>query len=366
MSNVGDFIVTLNAWVSASRTEADHAPLQRVRTDRQPKDRKRRTRRKPVRDMGEGHHRDDDHRQRAEIEQPARARRVPLAHAEPVQPRQHRGEHPTARQERVWIGCCVDAIHRAAHRLAQPPHQQRERETRQRRDDQRELPAMQQDRRAARFGQPVPPVSRDPAERERPADAERDRRGEHRHDETAPVFGPVIIDQAGARGLARRLADADAEPRRREHAEAVRQPAKRGRGRPEQQRDRQQPRADPAIGQPPERQREQSVEQRKNGAEQQAHLGIADVQVGLDRGREDGENLPVEQAHRLSQRDEPKRVARALRHQSRRRPGRDGDSWIAHSLNTRSALVCISFFLVASLMSSRSWVRTSSATYSYG
>ena len=35
-----------------------------------------------------------------------------------------------------------------------------------------------------------------------------------------------------------------------------------------------------------------------------------------------------------------------------------------HNANTRSALVCISFFLVVSGMSSRSCARTSSATYS--
>ena len=72
--------------------------------------------------------------------------------------------------------------------------------------------------------------------------------------------------------------------------------------------DRQQPGADPAVDQPPERQREQRIEQREHRAVEQPEFGIADLQVLADRGREDRQDLPVEQAHRLGGGDEEQRV----------------------------------------------------------
>ncbi len=71
---------------------------------------------------------------------------------------------------------------------------------------------------------------------------------------------------------------------------------------------REQPGADPAVDQPPEREREQRVEQREDGAVEQAQLGIADREVGLDLRGEDREDLPVEQAHRLRRRHQEQRI----------------------------------------------------------
>ena len=154
----------------------------------------------------------------------------------------------------------------------------------------------------------VPPVRGDAAEDQRPAEAERDGRGHDRHDEAAPVLGPEVIDQRGAGRLRRRLADADAEARQGEHGEARGKTGKAGGGGPEQQADRQQARAHPAVGEAADRKREQRVEQREDGAVEQAHLGIADGEILLDGRREDREDLAVEQAHRVGQRDEDQRI----------------------------------------------------------
>ena len=68
---------------------------------------------------------------------------------------------------------------------------------------------------------------------------------------------------------------------RREIASSAKPPGKSGQpgaNRPGgDQADRQQPGAHPAIDQPPERQREQRIEQREDRAVKQAQLGIADA-----------------------------------------------------------------------------------------
>ena len=75
----------------------------------------------------------------------------------------------------------------------------------------------------------------------------------------------------------------------------------------------------------------------------------------LDARREDRKDVAIEEADRVGERDQRERVT-----------GGACERRAAHNLNQRSALVCISFFFVASGMSSVSWVRTSSAWNWYG
>ncbi len=216
--------------------------------------------------------------------------------------------------------------------------------------EKRKLPALESQWGNSAGVTVVPPVRGHTPEDRGTAEAERDRGGDHRRGETAARFRIAVEYQREARRLRRALADADPESREGEQREPLRGGRQPRRQRPECQRDREQPRSHPAIRQSPERQREQGVEEREHRAVQQAHLGIADVEIVLDPRRQDGKDVAIEQADGVGERHQCEGIA-----------GRVREARAAHSLNQRSALVCISFFLVASGMSRLSWVRTSSA-----
>ena len=66
---------------------------------------------------------------------------------------------------------------------------------------------------------------------------------------------------------------------------------------------RDEPRAAPRVGQPPQRDAEQRVEDGEAGAHEQAHLLLADAQVALDRADEQVEDLPVDEREDVGQRE---------------------------------------------------------------
>src|SRR3546814_10304191 len=51
----------------------------------------------------------------------------------------------------------------------------------------------------------------------------------------------------------------------------------------------------PRIGEPAERHPEQGIEDREGGAIEKADIGVVQAQVALQVGREDGDDLPVDE-----------------------------------------------------------------------
>ena len=253
------------------------------------------------------------------------------------------------------IGGRFDAVKLPTPRFGHPPQERREDEAGSRGQQEGKLPSLEPERRCAAGVQVVPPVSGHTAKHRGAAEAQGDRGSDHRRGKAALRLGVAVEHQREPGRLRGALADADAEARQGEQRKALRGPRQCRRQRPECQRDRQQSRSHPAVRQASQRQREQGVEEREHRAIQQSHLRIADVQVVLDPRGEDRKDVAVEQADRIRERDQGERVA-----------GRVDERRAAHSLNQRSALVCISFFFADSGMSSVSWVRTSSAWNWYG
>src|ERR1044072_9469547 len=64
----------------------------------------------------------------------------------------------------------------------------------------------------------------------------------------------------------------------------------------------------PALGQPPERYSEQSVEDGEGGAVEEADLVVAKVEAVLDAGREDRDDLPVDEIDHVDQEKHKKGV----------------------------------------------------------
>ena len=246
----------------------------------------------------------------------------------------------SASPEGVRVGRRLDTVEPPAPRLGQPPQEPGEQKTGECRHEKCELPALQPERCRATGMQVVPPVRGYAAEDRRAPEAERDGSRDHRRSKAAARLGIVVEGERDARRLCGAFADTDPEARQGEQPKAMRCGGERGRDRPECDRDAEQPRPYPAVGEPPEWQREQRVEERKHRAVQQPHFGITDADVVLDAGTEDREDVAIEQAHRVGERDQRQRIA-----------GRVWEARAAHRANQRSALVCISFFLVASGMS---------------
>ncbi len=97
----------------------------------------------------------------------------------------------------------------------------------------------------------------------------------------------------------RRFANTHAETGDGQQAEAPGKGRETRASRPGGKADSEQPGAYPAIDEATERQREECIEEREDGAVEQAEFGIADLEIGADAGREDGEDLPIQQADRL-------------------------------------------------------------------
>src|SRR5690606_4232152 len=105
--------------------------------------------------------------------------------------------------------------------------------------------------------------------------------------------------------------------------------------------------------------REQRIKEREDSAIEQAQLRIANIKVRFDTRSQNGEDVPIQQRHGVGEGHQRQRIPGGAGHPARHRHSR-------HSLNTRSALVCMSFFFASAEISRLSCTRTSSATYSYG
>ena len=199
----------------------------------------------------------------------------------------------------------------------------------------------------------VPPIGRNPAQHRRQPQPCRQQRRHDTQRQSAAMLGKIVEHQTGAGRLPRRFADPHTEARHREQGKTAGKPSQPGCHRPQRDADRQQPPASPAIGQPPQWQRKHRVKQREHGAVQQAHFGIADMQVGLDPRIEDRQDIAIEHRQALHQRDQRQADPGVARQAVAR----------CHSLNQCSALVWKNCFFAGPSISIASIARTSSATY---
>ena len=166
-------------------------------------------------------------------------------------------------------------------------------------DQEGDLPAGKAARRVTIWVKPVPPLRHHAAQRHRQAEADGQAHGQARHANAATALGQGVEDDRVGGRLRCPFADPHAQSADRQQGKATGKGRKAGKERPEGEADRQQLGADPSVHQPPQGKREQRVEQREDRTVKQADLGITDVQVGADIVGEDGEDLPVQQAHRL-------------------------------------------------------------------
>ena len=81
-----------------------------------------------------------------------------------------------------------------------------------------------------------------------------------------------------------------------------------GHRRPQCQAYGHQAAAVPAVGEAPERDTEQSVEDREGGAVKEADLRVVELEVGLDALREDGDDLPVDEIEDVDDDEQEQRV----------------------------------------------------------
>src|SRR3546814_12193887 len=84
----------------------------------------------------------------------------------------------------------------------------------------------------------------------------------------------------------------------------------------------------PRIGEPAERHPEQGIEDREGGAIEKADIGVVQAQVALQVGREDGDDLPVDEIEDIDEEQYAERIPRIGRRLDRGtgrpvRPGRD-------------------------------------------
>ena len=133
----------------------------------------------------------------------------------------------------------------------------------------------------------------------------------------ALVLVEEIGDQRLRGGRARGFADADADPRQREHHHALRHAAQQRHGAPEREGDRYDVAAVEPVGDPRDRDAEQRIEQHETEAREQAHGGVAEREFLLDRLDQDVEDRAVEKVQRIDDRQE----RRARNSGARRRCG---------------------------------------------
>ena len=107
-----------------------------------------------------------------------------------------------------------------------------------------------------------------------------------------------------------RLADADADARRGELAEAAREARERRHQAPEGEADRDQRAPVPDVGEPPERNAEDRVEDGEGGAVEEADLGVAHAEVGFDVLGQDRDDLAVEEVEDVDEHQHAEQVIR--------------------------------------------------------
>ena len=224
--------------------------------------------------------------------------------------RQHRREFAAEDAERMRLGRDGQGVHRAAHRLAQRAHPEREQQAGQADDEERDLPAGEPERRGRVRERRVPAADDLSADREAEARAEIDAARVEREHRRAARGGEVVREQRERGGRRAGFADADGDARRGEFAEVARESRYRRRRAPERQRHRDQRATRPHVGELAERNPEERVEDRERGAEQESHLGIAEAEIALDLLVQDREDLAVDEVEHVDEDEDAEHVVR--------------------------------------------------------
>lgn len=107
------------------------------------------------------------------------------------------------------------------------------------------------------------------------------------------LLGEHVAEHRVGRGRQGRFANADANAREEHVQEVLAQAAGCGRQAPEHHADGDDLRPAEAVGQIGDGHAHEGVEQRKSQPVQQAELGVADLQVGLDRFDHQRQDLPI-------------------------------------------------------------------------
>src|SRR5204863_8775826 len=142
------------------------------------------------------------------------------------------------------------------------------------------------------------------------AEAERQTEHPHRHRARARRRRKQIAEQRCRRGRARRLADADPEPRDDELREAARNARRRGQQAPDEDAARENAAADAAIRHPSERQSDHGVQEREDGAEQ-AERRVAERPLAPNSFADAADDLAVEEVHQVDREQDSERVRRS-------------------------------------------------------
>ncbi|MND67003.1 hypothetical protein D3C80_584080 [compost metagenome] len=121
-------------------------------------------------------------------------------------------------------------------------------------------------------------------------------------------LGEVVGDQGIGRSHPARLADAHAHAAQEQLTEAARHAAQGGEARPDGQGGGHDP--DPAepVGQPGDGNGQGRIEKGEGQAAQQAELGVRQTELGLQRGRQDADDLPVQEVQHVDEDQDPQHI----------------------------------------------------------
>src|SRR4030095_13212741 len=97
----------------------------------------------------------------------------------------------------------------------------------------------------------------------------------------------------------------DADARGRELRESPREPRRRRHGAPDREPDGDDGPARAAIREPRDRDAGRGVEERERDPREEAHRGVADPEILLDRLEQNREDLPVDEVEDVDDEEEP-------------------------------------------------------------
>ena len=126
----------------------------------------------------------------------------------------------------------------------------------------------------------------------------------------ATLAREIVCDQRIGRSNAAGLANPDAEPGQEELPISRRKAAERGEAAPDGERGGDDPAPAGAVGQIGERNAEHGIEKSECKAADRAELGVGQPEVGLDRLRENAEDLPIEEIEDVGEQKEEEHARR--------------------------------------------------------
>ena len=120
----------------------------------------------------------------------------------------------------------------------------------------------------------------------------------------------------------RRLAHAHTHARQQQLAEVPRRAASRGHEAPDADPPRDDRAPAPLVGQPRDRESQHGVEEGEREPAEQAHLGIGEAEIALDRVNQQGEDLAIDVRGDIGEREDARRRTMCRRAAGRRADGR--------------------------------------------